>query len=220
MESQQTTIKLCCTMLICLSLASVWPRSVDNYSSLALTHKLIMKDKHSSACQLPSRIRSHIKFLPLSTEHLLWVWCSVRGRPIWSWLAVFPLTSVCLRPFYFPLMKRWKKRRRKEGEVQEEDKDTCLWWRLCQFSPLTPLQESPLAALSPAPLSVWLRRQLAGVWRAAVGLRGDSGILKHSVDTVQHCCQMKPFCRLHWTHGKKENQLVNFKNTNNDRNLY
>lgn len=55
-------------MLICLSLASVWPRSVDNYSSLALTHKLIMKDKHSSACQLPSRIRSHIKFLPLSTE--------------------------------------------------------------------------------------------------------------------------------------------------------
>lgn len=68
MESQQTTIKWCCTMLIYLSLASVWPRSVDNYPSLALTHKLIMKDKQSSACQLPLRIRSHIKFLPLSTE--------------------------------------------------------------------------------------------------------------------------------------------------------
>lgn len=55
-------------MLICLSLASVWPRSVDNYSSPALTHKLIMKDKQSPARQLPTRIRSHMKSLPLSTE--------------------------------------------------------------------------------------------------------------------------------------------------------
>lgn len=98
-------------MLIYLSLASVWPRSVDNYSSLALSHKLIMKDKQSSACQLPTRIRSHMKSLPLSTQLQAGrVWCPVRGRPIWSWLAVFPLTSVCLRLFYFPLMKR-----RREG---------------------------------------------------------------------------------------------------------
>ena len=41
-----------------------------------------------------------------------------------------------------------------DGEVEEKDEDTCLWWRLCQFSLLTPLQESPLATFSPAPVSV------------------------------------------------------------------
>lgn len=40
-------------MLIYLPLACVWPRSVDNYSSLAQTRKLIMKDKQSSTCRLP-----------------------------------------------------------------------------------------------------------------------------------------------------------------------
>lgn len=68
MESQPTTTELCRAMLICVSLASVWPRSIDNYSSLAQTWKLIMKDKQSSACQLPTRIRSHMKSLQLSTE--------------------------------------------------------------------------------------------------------------------------------------------------------
>lgn len=49
-------------MLICLPLACVWPWSVDNYSSLALTCKLIMKDKQRSTCQLP-------KCLILNSRH-------------------------------------------------------------------------------------------------------------------------------------------------------
>lgn len=52
-------------MLICLPLACVWPRSAGNYSCLALTRKLIMKDNQSSTCRLP---KCHIKFLPLSKE--------------------------------------------------------------------------------------------------------------------------------------------------------
>lgn len=78
-ESQQTTIKLRGVMPICLSLASVWPRSVDNDSfSLALTHKLILKDKQSAACQLPARITCHMK------SQRLQVRCPVRGRPIYD----------------------------------------------------------------------------------------------------------------------------------------
>lgn len=57
-------------MLIFLSLAAVWPRYADDYSSLALTHILIMKDKQSYACQLPAQIRSHKNYLLLSTELL------------------------------------------------------------------------------------------------------------------------------------------------------
>lgn len=53
MELQETTIKLCWAMLICRSLASVWPRSVHNYSSLALTHKLITKDKQEFCVSTP-----------------------------------------------------------------------------------------------------------------------------------------------------------------------
>ncbi len=173
MESQQTTIKLCRAMLICLLLASVWPRPVDDYSSLAPTQKLIMKDKQSSACQLPTRISPHMKSLPQSTEPqaLGLVSCQTSNMELTCCISL----DICLtKTVLFPTYEE------EEGEtIEEEDEgeveDTCLWWRL-QFSALTPLQESPLAALSPALLSVWLRRLLAGVWRAAVGLRGDSGM--------------------------------------------
>lgn len=97
-------------MLICLSLASVWPMSVDNYSSLALTPKLIMKDKQSSVCQLPTRIRSHMKCSPLSTE--------LRALGLVSCQRTSNIELTCsiffdIRLFYFLLMKRRGKRRRR-----------------------------------------------------------------------------------------------------------
>lgn len=148
MESQQTTIKLCWAVLICLLLASVWQRSVDNYSSLALTHKLIMKDKQSSACQLPARIRSHMKSLPLSTKLQAPGLVSCQRTSNMELTCRISLDICLTKTVLFPTYEE------REVEEEEKDDDTCLWWRLCQFSPLTPLQESPLATLSPAPLSV------------------------------------------------------------------
>lgn len=93
----------------------------------------------------------------------------------------FSWHKTALFPAYEEEREETKEEDEDEGEdkVEEEDEDTCLWWRLCQFPLLTSLQESPLATLSPAMLSMWLMRLLAGVWRAAVGLRGDSGIPAH-----------------------------------------
>lgn len=63
--------------------------------------------------------------------------------------------DICLpKPVLFPAYEEEEEKTKEGGEEEEENEDTCLWWRFCQFSPLTPLQESPLATLSPAPVSV------------------------------------------------------------------
>lgn len=144
-------------MLICLSLVSVWPRSVDNYSSLALTRKLIMKDKQSSARQLPTRIRSHMKSLSLSTQLQALGLVSCQRMSNMELTCGISLDMCLPKTVLFPAYEEEEEETEEEeegDEEREEDEDTCLWWRLCQFSPLTPLQESPLATLSPAPLSV------------------------------------------------------------------
>lgn len=121
-------------MLICLLLASVWPRSMDNYSSLALTQKLIMKDKQSSACQLPTRISSHMKSLPLSTEPqaLGLVSCQTSNMELTCCISL----DICLpKTVLFPTYEEEEEETKEEeeedddegeAEKQEEVEDTCL----------------------------------------------------------------------------------------------
>lgn len=106
MQLQEATIKLCFAMLICLSLACVWPWSVHNYSSLAMAHKLIMKDKQEFCVSAPKSFQITYQ-ISATVNRAVGSGLGVlsEDNPVWS-NRVFLLTSVWIRLFCFPLIKR------------------------------------------------------------------------------------------------------------------
>lgn len=89
------------------------------------SHKLIMKDKQSSVCQLPAQITSHVKSLPLSTEPQALGLVSCQETSSIE-LTRYISPDICLpKTVLFPTYEE-------EEEKAKEDGEECGWgggWR-------------------------------------------------------------------------------------------